>query len=178
MQLSGPDHACMNAVSEVIDNPLSPEALSVRFRALCADPRMQNLPGKIELDVWGRILMSPASNFHGVVQLRVARRLDSLRGTAMVETSVLTEVDVLVTDVAWGSTEFMRAHGYQTPYAVAPEICVEIASPSNSSHELQEKIGAYLAAGAIEAWIVYPQSKRIETYSSAGRKPSRISRWI
>jgi Uma2 family endonuclease len=36
----------------------------------------------------------------------------------------------------------------------APEICVEIKSPSNSLGELKEKIDAYLAVGAIEAWIV------------------------
>jgi hypothetical protein len=94
----------MNAVSEIIDKPLTSEALSAKFRALCSDPLMANLPGKIELDVWGRILMSPASNFHGVVQLRVARRLDALPGTAMVETSILTNIGVLVADVAWGDS--------------------------------------------------------------------------
>jgi Uma2 family endonuclease len=161
----------MSAVSEIIDKPLTCEALSARFRSLCSDPLMANVPGKIELDIWGRILMSPASNFHGVVQLRVARRLDALSGTTMVETSVLTDIGVLVADVAWGTVEFMQVHGYETPYAVAPAICIEIASPSNSTRELQEKIRAYLTAGAAEAWVLYPQSKRIEIFSAAGPQP-------
>ncbi len=42
------------------------------------------------------------------------------------------------------------------------------ASPSNSTRELQEKITAYLAAGAVEAWVVYPTSKRIEVFSASG----------
>ena len=158
----------MNSGSEIIDSPLTSAALGARFRALCADPVLANLPGKIELEVWGRILMSPASNFHGVVQLRVARCLCTLPGTAMVETSILTDVGVLVADVAWGTVEFMRTHRYETPYTKAPEICVEIASPSNSTRELQGKTSAYLAAGATEAWVIYPESERLEVFAVSG----------
>ena len=158
----------MNATPETIDSPLTPDALGARFRALCADPLLANVPGKIELDICGRILMSPASNFHGVIQLRVGRRLEALPGTAMVEASVLTQIGVLVADVVWGSAAFIDDHGYKTPYPIAPEICVEVASPSNSTRELQDKVGAYLAAGATEAWVVYPQSKRVEIFTIAG----------
>ncbi len=161
----------MSAVSEIIDQPLTKEALGSRYRALCSDPLMANVPGKIELDVWGRMSMSPASNYHGILQIRVARCFDGLSGQAMVETSILTAIGVLVADVAWGSDEFMRSHGAETPFAVAPEICVEVASPSNSNKELQGKITAYLAAGATEAWIVFPQSKRVEFYAVAGLQP-------
>ena len=82
----------------------------------------------------------------------------------------MTNAGVFVADVAWGSAEFMRAHGFETPYAAAPEICVEIASPANSTRELQEKTTAYLAAGAVEAWVVYPASMRIEVFTTAGRQ--------
>jgi Uma2 family endonuclease len=40
-----------------------------------------------------------------------------------------------------------------TPYPKAPPICVEIASPSNTSAEMEEKITLYLAKGAEEVWI-------------------------
>jgi Uma2 family endonuclease len=53
----------------------------------------------------------------------------------------------------------------------APEICVEVVSPANSVKELREKTDAYLAAGAEEVWIVYPQSKRIEFHGHAGLLP-------
>ena len=158
----------MNSVSETIDRPLTPAALSTRYRELCADPLLANVPGTIELDIWGRILMSPANNYHGILQMRLGRRFDPSSGTAMAETSVLTSIGVIVADVAWGSRDFMRQHGTETPFTRAPEICVEIASPSNSTQALTDKVAAYLDAGAVEAWVVYPMSKRIEFFTAAG----------
>jgi Uma2 family endonuclease len=35
----------------------------------------------------------------------------------------------------------------------APEICVEILSPSNTAREIDEKIALYFEAGACEVWI-------------------------
>ena len=37
---------------------------------------------------------------------------------------------------------------------------------SNSHREMDAKTAAYLAAGALEVWIVYPQWKRIEAFTS------------
>jgi Uma2 family endonuclease len=158
----------MGATPEVIERPLTREELGERYRDLCANPLFANLPGKFELDVWGRILMSPASNYHGMLQARLAQRLAALGGQALVEASVVTSAGLLVADVAWESADFMRAHGTESPFTQAPELCIEIASPSNSLKELREKVDAYLAAGATEAWVVYPQSKRFEFFSKGG----------
>jgi Uma2 family endonuclease len=152
----------------VIDAPLSSEELAVRYRSLCEDPLLQNVPGKIELDSWGRILMSPASNYHGLVQGRLCRRLAALGGESFVEASIVTAAGLFVPDVVWASAAFMQAYANQTPYTRAPEICIEVASPTNSIKELREKVDAYLAVGAVEAWIVYPQSKRFEFLGAGG----------
>lgn len=158
----------MGEMREVVEAPLSREELAARYRGLCEDPRFENLPGKIELDSWGRILMSPASNYHGILQMRLGQRLAVLGGQALAEASVVTSAGLLVADVAWGSAEFIRARAAETPFTRAPELCIEIASPSNSLKELREKVDAYLAAGAVEAWIVYPQSKRFEFFGTKG----------
>jgi Uma2 family endonuclease len=158
----------MGEMREVIEAPLSSEELAVRYRDLCDDVRFSNLPGKIELDLWGRILMSPASNYHGAIQTRLSGKFAALGGQTFVEASVLTEAGVLVADVAWASAAFMLAHGFETPYMRAPELCIEVVSPSNSLKALREKVAAYLAAGAEEVWIVYPQSKRCEFYGKQG----------
>lgn len=159
----------MGDIQEVIEAPLSPDELAVRYRALCADPCYANVPGKIELDTWGRMVMSPASNYHSAIQTRLSAKLGALGGEAFVEASVLTPAGVLVADVAWASAEFMGVHAFETPYLRAPELCIEVASPSNSRKELDEKIAAYLAAGAEEVWLVYPQSKRCEFHGSQGK---------
>jgi hypothetical protein len=93
----------MGALSEVIEEPLTSQALADRYRHLCADPLLENIPGKIELDIWGRILMSPASNYHGMLQMRVGHLLAPLGGNAIAEASVATESGVFVADVAWAS---------------------------------------------------------------------------
>ncbi|MCI5150128.1 MAG: Uma2 family endonuclease, partial [Candidatus Electrothrix sp. MAN1_4] len=38
------------------------------WASVIANPYLQNLPFKIELNKWGKILMSPASNHHGILQ--------------------------------------------------------------------------------------------------------------
>lgn len=155
-------------IAEVLDKPLSRAELADRFRLLCADPRFANLPGKLELDVWGRMLMSPATNRHGFLQAEFVQRLAPLGGQVLVGASVATSLGLLVADVAWASPEFIARYGKETPFPVAPEICIEVASPSNSVKELREKVAAYLDAGAVEAWIAYSQSKRIEVFGRAG----------
>ena len=164
----------MSAVSEIIRQPLTRDALGQRYRELCASPIFAKLPGKIELDTWGRMLMSPASNYHGIIQGRLVQRLLVLAGQAMVETSVLTSIGLLVADVAWASSEFMYGHRDETPFSQAPELCIEIASPSNSIKELRDKVAAYLAAGSIEVWVVYTQSRRIEVFVAEGVRQKSI----
>ena len=157
---------------EVIESPLSGEELAMRYRALCEDPFYANVPGKIEVDVWGRLLVSPpASSYHCALQAQLSQKLAVLGGQMFVELSVVTPAGVFVPDVAWASPQFMREHAFETPYTKAPEVCIEVVSPSNSVKELEEKRIAYLAAGAQEVWIVYPQSKRCEFYGSQGMMP-------
>lgn len=160
----------MGEMSEVIQAPLSSEELAVRYRALCDDPCTASVPGKIELDLWGRMLMTPASYYHGVLQGRLVRLLqEALGGEASVEAPVVTSAGLLVADVAWASPRFTRAHGGDNPLTRAPEVCIEVVSPSNSVKELSEKVEAYLGAGADEVWIVYATSKAVEFYAAQGR---------
>lgn len=161
----------MGDMQELIEAPLSSQELAARYRALCDDPCYANVPGKIELDLWGRMVMSPASNYHSALQASLVGKLAVLGGRVFVEGSVITNTGVLVADVAWASDEFMRAHGFETPYPRSPELCIEVVSPSNSRKELREKVAAYLAAGAVEVWIVFPQSKRIEFHGPEGLLP-------
>ena len=103
-----------------------------------------------------------------MLQITLGQRLAPLGGKAIAEASVITSAGLLVADVAWASEEFMRRHGTQTPFTQAPEICIEIAPPSNSRKELRAKVAAYLDGGAIEAWIAFPHTKRFELFGKDG----------
>ncbi len=117
-------------------------------------PSLRDLPFKIEQDRYGRIVMSPPFAPHAKLQYRLARLLeDSLGGTPATECPVVTNEGVKVPDVVWMSDEFEAAHGAEKVYAVAPPICAEIVSLSNTDAEMQEKVTLYLAKGAQEVWL-------------------------
>jgi Uma2 family endonuclease len=126
-----------------------------------ASPYLKDLPFKIELNKWGKIEMSPASNEHGTVQFAVGKELDRRPGgRVLVECSIATSDGVRVADVAWVSDERLRQMGPVTPYPRAPEICVEVMSPSNSWPEMEMKAALYLEAGAEEVWIASLDGQR------------------
>ena len=133
-------------------------------------PYLKDLPFKIELNRYGKIEMSPASNKHGRLQVYLSILLERQlkKGVALTECSIQTCEGVKVADVAWCSREFIKQYGYETPYSHAPEICVEIVSPSNSKEEMAHKIRWYLQAGAKEVWIVWEQGV-IEYYDVSGK---------
>ena len=149
------------------------EVLALRWAELCNDPLLRDLPGKVELNIYGVIEMSPASNRHGMKQADIARALaDQLpAGAAMVECSIATTEGVRVPDVAWASDEFIARHGVVTPFPSAPEICVEVRSPSNTDAEMAFKTQLFLAAGAVEVWIV-SDTGAWQIFDNAGQQPT------
>lgn len=134
----------------------SQEMLIARWTALINDPSLHDLPYKIELNADGKIEMRPASNRHGTLQARVAWALRNALsgGEVITKCSVLTDIGVRVPDVAWASGEFIESQQDSTPFTRAPELCVEVISPSNATREIDDKVRAYLAAGAREVWVV------------------------
>ncbi|MDR0403348.1 MAG: Uma2 family endonuclease, partial [Treponema sp.] len=46
----------------------------------------------------------------------------------------------------------------------APDLVVEILSPSNTGEELVRKFNLYLEAGVREYWVVAPESKTVQSY--------------
>jgi len=156
-------------------NLATPESLVLRWNEVLRDPALQDLPCKIELNAWGKVEMSPASNRHAHLQGELAGELRELRkqlgGMVLTECSVLTRIGIRVPDVAWASSGFMDSYGEITPFMRAPEICVEILSPSNVGAEITAKTGAYLAAGATEVWLVSEEG-RIHYFDAAGEKTS------
>ena len=75
-------------------------------------------------------------------------------GVTISECPILTDSGIRVPDLAWASAEFMTRHEGRSPLPRAPEICMEVVSPSNPLTETTEKTRAYLAAGATEVWLV------------------------
>ena len=122
---------------------------------LCNDKRLEDLPFKIELTGRGQIIMSPTHNFHGNFAARIGSLLERLLpdGEVIVECAVQTGDGVRETDVAWASLERWDKIKDDFASSIAPEICAEVLSPSNTFEEMMLKRSLYIAAGAREYWL-------------------------
>jgi Uma2 family endonuclease len=93
--------------------------------------------------------------------------MSQIGGEVISECSIETTDSTKVADVAWLSQDFVEEFGMATPYSKAPEICVEILSPSNSEAEMEEKRALYFEAGAVEVWEC-DQDGVVTFYGNAG----------
>lgn len=127
-----------------------------RWDELHADRLLVDIEGKIETDRYGQIIMNlPADPSHGGKQADLSILLSTVAppGKVIVECPVSTTEGVKVPDVVWISKERRRTVGNRTAFAAAPEICIEVLSPSNTRNEIEEKRRLYFEAGASEVWV-------------------------
>ena len=127
-----------------------------RWTEILADTKLAKIPNRIETDRHGHIVMSPPPAFrHSRRQDHIIGLLHSLKsqGQTLPECPLSTADGVKAIDVAW--LEHTRPEVQADPLLLtrAPEICVEILSPSNTRTEIDEKRALYFDAGAAEVWI-------------------------
>jgi Uma2 family endonuclease len=171
----------MVAISPASNDSLDQAALYRRFEGVLRDPALRDLPYRVEIDRWGHLEMSPpATPHHMRIGARLCRLLEqALGGEAFTECATLTAGGVRIADLVWCSPAFLGTHGadieaWAAALAQAPDLCVEVRSPSNSYAELEERIRLFLGAGAREAWIVHPTG-RVDCFGAEGpRTASRI----
>jgi len=127
----------------------------MNWSEICQDSALQNLPYKIQTDKWGNLVMTPATNEHGVYRAKIITLPSRLTetGTIIAECSVQTSQGVKVADVAWASEKFMQKNKDRNPFVEASDVCVEILSPANTPMEMEEKKELYFARGAKEFWL-------------------------
>ena len=112
------------------------------WESLCADPQLASLPYKVETTLEGKIIMSPVSLRHASLQgsivgiLHTLARESGAGGEVMSECPVVTADGVKVPDVAWLSPAQSIAFAGKAAAPEAPDICIEIKSPSNSKKEM------------------------------------------
>ncbi|HEY3265789.1 MAG TPA: Uma2 family endonuclease [Armatimonadota bacterium] len=49
----------------------------------------------------------------------------------------------------------------------APDLCVEIISPSEDRRDILRKLNEYFDSGAEQVWLVYPETRTVAVYSLA-----------
>jgi Uma2 family endonuclease len=149
-----------------------------RVHRLTADEffALNLLDEKTEL-VDGELLrMSPAGAEHGVIALRIGAWLLAFveeRGLGVAcaaETGFLVQRDpdtVRAPDAAFISRERM---GEGKPpkkfWPFAPDLAVEVVSPSETAEQVQERVRVWFAAGARAVWMLYPGNATVHSYRS------------
>ncbi|MGH7466877.1 MAG: Uma2 family endonuclease [Longimicrobiales bacterium] len=122
---------------------------SIRFNeasAKRAPITLAEYDGLRESDVWleelvrGHVVREPPPTpYHGTIQANLARLLG----------------------------QHVRADLKESRLKFAPDLAVEIVSPSNSAADLQEKVTEYLGAGSLQVWVVYPNTQQIMVYRNS-----------
>lgn len=149
-----------------------------RWEEVCEDRALAELPGKVETNAHGNVLMMPPpSGIHSSRQGEIAFRLRLLLGGKTLPECPISTVDgVRAADVGWYSEKRFGQVNGQNVFEVAPEICVEVLSPANTSWEMGVKKQLYFEAGAEEVWFC-AEDGRMSFYEA--REPdSSLSRSV
>lgn len=125
------------------------------------------------------IKMNPAGFRHGNIALRIGRYLDEfveknrLGMAAGAETGFKLGPDtVLAPDAAFVRTDRLPPESDWDGFIpVAPDLVVEIVSPSDRARYVMDKVMEYLDAGVRLVWIVEPRRRTVAVYRAdhAGR---------
>jgi len=142
----------------------------MNWQELCEDPGLRNLPFKMELNEKGQIIMSPVKVCRSLYQAEITYLLRSILkgGKALTGCAVKTRKGTKVADAAWASLKRLERIRHETECSVAPEICVEVISLSNTDDEIKEKAALYFESGSQEVWICKADGA-IEFYSAEGK---------
>ncbi|PSQ96224.1 MAG: Uma2 family endonuclease [Bacteroidetes bacterium SW_9_63_38] len=129
-----------------------------RWHEIVREPALRDLPYKVETNDRGQLVLSPHKNRHSKRQKALQTLLDTHAprgGESYQEYALVTPKGVKAPDVVWISAEREREMDRTgDPSTLAPEICVEIMSASNTEAEMQEKRALYREIGAEEVWVV------------------------
>ena len=119
----------------------------MNWQEACEHPSLRNLPFKIELNEFGKIVMASVRVNHSIYQAEIAHLLLMCSdGKALVECAFV---------LAWAQKQRMwlwaaRERFEQIRQEVECFIAPEVFSPGNTAQEMREKQGLYFEAGAEE----------------------------
>ncbi len=118
------------------------------------------------------IPMSPTGGEHGELQMAIGSLLRAFvmnrnAGKVFSETGFVLDSGqhtVFAPDVSFVAASRLPddRKGY---LQLAPDLAVEVISPSNNPGEIERKIATYLLAGVRLIWVVYPDQKQVVAHA-------------
>ena len=125
------------------------------------------------------VRMSPTGGVHGVLESRLDRRLGVFIDDANIGLCMVGEIGIYIrhdpdriraADFAFWSNAKLPEGPPLGFIEVAPDLVVEILSPTDRWVELNQKIEDYFSIGVGELWIVEPGEETVFVYRSATQR--------
>jgi Uma2 family endonuclease len=119
----------------------------------------------------------PPNARHGVVAIRFGVRLDlwateGERGIVGVESGFILDRDpdiVRGPDVYFVRADRMPPEGLPDAFwELAPDLAVEVVSPSETANDVREKVQDYLDAGTALVVVIYPKTRELVAHTPDG----------
>ncbi len=143
-----------------------------QFERLALQP--ENAERRLEF-VGGEIVEVVSNNYSSMVAARILIKLGTFLENAHLE-GYVTGADGgycvgderYIPDVAFVSKSRQPAPSRDAYNAIAPDLAVEVLSPSDQPDVLRLKLANYLAAGTV-VWVVNPDNNTVEVYTPGQR---------
>lgn len=135
-------------------------------RCAAGDERIELFDGEV-------VPMSPVNSVHSIIVGRLAGRLAAFAleqslGEVIIEPGLILSrrPDLLLApDLA-----FVRREALPVPtpergfWEGAPDLAIEVVSPSDSASRLVRKVQGYLQAGVRLVWVIYPDERQVHVF--------------
>ena len=126
----------------------------------------------------GELIMSPSpTNLHQDIILNIIEKLQPFVRRNRLEKFVLspmdvhlTEIDVFQPDLIFIRAENVHKRRPNDRIHFAPDLVLEILSPSTANYDYKRKKEIYCQSGVREYWIVDPDAETIEIMVNEGGK--------
>ena len=148
------------------------------------EAELEALPneGYLHEVVNGRLIMSPKNNFF---HERICMRLSSAMNAFVNERRLgvvlgssagfwMSNRNCRAPDISFVPKARMDALGFKpssrTFFPGAPDLAIEVLSPSNTPTEIQERLEDFFSSGAQLAWIIHPEEAFVEVCHSPTKR--------
>ena len=133
--------------------------------------------------VAGRVVpMTPTNPTHGRIEANVAAALKHFVRTQNLGVVMAGEVGVFTgrnpdtvraADVLFLSHDRNARRERQEGFLdVAPELTVEVLSPTDRPDQVRRKLGEYFAAGVLQVWVIDPATRTVQVHHCGGEPKS------
>jgi Uma2 family endonuclease len=118
------------------------------------------------------VKMPPASQLHHVIKMRIIKILmPYIEASPELEMDVMADMpfvvtanDTLIPDASVIAKSRLTPRKDKYIHG-APELAIEVVSPTDTATRLKAKVDAYLQNGSRTVWVVYPDSRSVVVFA-------------